>query len=152
MDATIKMAVTIEHILKGQFHEAILLSQDIPFQDLRAEMILKAYDDFNLAFYGFYVALLLEKESPELHHAVAELLSMALNVYPGAYQAAFYHAQRAAALAPQDVSYKEYLLFFHNNPEELMSPAQSLSIAQEILHVDPQNETANQVITNIQKR
>lgn len=147
-----EMSATIEYIVKGQFHEAILSSRDIPFQDLRAEIILKAYDDSSLAFYGFYVALLLEKESPELHHATAELLSMALNVYPGAYQLAFYHAQRAAALAPQDISFKEFLLFFHNNPEELMSPAQSLIIAQEILRVDPQNETAKQVIANVRKR
>ncbi len=139
----------IDQILAGQFQAAIEASGAIPVEELREQLLLRAFDEHHLALYGFYVALLLDRPTAAHHYAAAELLSMALNVYPGAYQMAAYHAQQAAAAAPEELTYKEFLLFLHTNPEGVVSQEESLRIAEEILGIDPDNQAAQQVIAQL---
>jgi hypothetical protein len=136
----------IDQILAGQFAAAIAASAAIPFDQVREQVLLRAFDEHHLALYGFYVALLQEQPTAAHQHAAAELLGMGLNVYPGAYQTAAYHARQAAATAPDEVAYKEFLLFLHQVPDEVVGREESLRIAGEILALDPDNEAARQVL------
>lgn len=81
--------------------------------------------------------------------AASELLALALNVLPGTYPTAYWHARRAVALAPRDISYKEHLLSFHNNPDRLMSDEEARRVAQEVLGDDVANAAATQVLNSL---
>ena len=74
------------------------------------------------------------------------LASGALCQLPGAYQIAWYHARRAVELAPDDIGYREFLLFFYGNPEALLTRAEAVAIAQDLLVRDPGNEAARSVL------
>ena len=116
------IAAVIDALRTGAIDAAIRHAEGIPPDELHEALVVEAFDHRSLACYGVYAGMILADESAELHVSASELLSLALNVYTGAYPLAFFHAQRAVALDPDDISYKEHLLSFHNNPEHLLSP------------------------------
>jgi len=100
---------------------------------LRDSLFLIAYDNENLIPYRFVNYLLLERETSQLHYLASFLLCMALNHLDGAYQIAFFHATKAAELATNDISYMEYLLFFYEIPDQLLSKKRANDMAIQIL-------------------
>ncbi|MBT2696635.1 hypothetical protein J7E79_04275 [Bacillus sp. ISL-40] len=133
-------------IKKGEFVKAKQLSKTMDLEALTETLFLIAYDDETIAPYGFANYLLFDKETSELHYLASFLLCMGLNHLDGAYQTSFFHAKRAIELAPEDISYKEYLLLFFEMPEPLLSKDEATKIAKEILKVDPENKAALSVI------
>jgi tetratricopeptide (TPR) repeat protein len=146
MAASESAVAVIACIRSGDMQSAVRLAAELPLDNLNDAILGEAFDHQSLACYGLYVALLLDEESAARHVAASELLSLALNIFPGAYGMAFFHAVRAVALAPDDVSYKEHLLSFHNNPERLLSPEEAHRVAQEVLDLDPSNDAGQEVL------
>lgn len=140
------VAAVVDRVRSGEIESAVRDAAALPLHELHQAILGEAFDHQSLACYGLYVGLLLDEESAERHVAASELLSLALNVFPGAYQTAFFHARRAVALAPEDVSYKEHLLSFHNNPERLLSPEEARRVAQQVLDLDPSNDAGREVL------
>ncbi|ULT57395.1 hypothetical protein L1999_02035 [Neobacillus drentensis] len=127
-------------IKKGEFVKAKQLSMTMDLEALTETLFLIAWDDEPITPYGFANYLLIDKETSELHYLASFLLSMGLNHLDGVYQTSFFHAKRAVELAPEDISYKEYLLLFFELPEPLLSKDEATKIAKEILKVDPENK------------
>lgn len=146
MTAIEGVATVIGHVRSGDIESAVRHASGLANDELSEAVLGEAFDDQSMAWYGLYVGLLLDSESAERHVSASELLSLALNVFPGAYQIAFFHALRAVALAPEDVSYKEHLLSFHNNPEHLLSPEEARRIAREVLDLDPSSGAGHAVL------
>ncbi|KQU21835.1 hypothetical protein ASG65_21265 [Bacillus sp. Leaf13] len=71
---------------------------------------------------------------------------MALNHLEGDYQTSFHHAKKAEELSPNDMSYKEYLFFFHAIPDKLLGNEEALEIANEILKNELNNKVSLTVI------
>ena len=146
MTAKDEVASVIDCLRTGDIESAVRRAEALPLDPLHQAVLGEAFDHQSVTCYALYVGLLLRGESAERHVAASELLSLALNVLPGAYQTAFFHALRAVALAPDDVSYKEHLLSFHNNPERLLSPEEARRVAQQVLDADPSNEAGREVL------
>ncbi|WP_342601071.1 hypothetical protein MHB48_08740 [Psychrobacillus sp. FSL H8-0483] len=134
-------------ILLGDFVKAKELASQMDMDSLRETLFLLAYDNENIATYGFISYLLLEEETSEFHYIASYLFSMALNHLEGAYQTAFHHAKKATDLSPNDMSYKEYILFFNAIPDKLLGNEEALGIANEILKNEPNNKVALSVIS-----
>jgi tetratricopeptide (TPR) repeat protein len=135
-------------ILTGDFQSAKILTKNMDSNRF-GDLILKiAFDEGNLCSYTFISYLLLEEESSELHYLASEVLALAFCHLEGAYASALYHARRAATLSPEDVSYLEYLLFFHEIPEKLIDKEEAIQIAKKIIESDPENLAAKRVLGN----
>ncbi|VAW58370.1 hypothetical protein MNBD_GAMMA11-1063 [hydrothermal vent metagenome] len=135
------MKKIINSILQGKFNEVLLEHTDPTFLD-KCELILaQAFETGSLCFYGYF-EYLIKKENLAIYHYQASLiLSSALCHYEGAYQLAYFHALEASNIEPVDVSYKEFLLFFYNTPEKLMSVDECQHYINEILKLDAENKT-----------
>ena len=149
MAATDGIEALLDHVRAGDLASAVRRAADLDPAELHEAVLGEAFDHQSLSCYGVYVGLLLDDESAELHVAASEVLSLALNIFPGAYPLAFVHAQRAVALAPSDVSAKEHLLSFHNNPEHLLSPAEAARVAREVLALDPSSAAGLEVLRRV---
>ncbi|MBS2967871.1 hypothetical protein J9317_03660 [Metabacillus sp. KIGAM252] len=137
-----------EAILSADFQKAkeIASHKNMDAESLMDNLFLIAYEEGSMAAYGFANQLILEEETSEHHYLASFLLSMGLTHFEGAYPTAFYHAKRAAELSPEDLSYKEYLLFFHILPDPLLSREEAIDIAGQILEVEPDNDSALEVL------
>jgi len=136
-------------ILLGDFVKAKELASQMDRDSLRDTLFLLAYDNENIATYGFVSYLLLEEETSEFHYIASYLFSMALNHLEGAYQTSFHHAKKAVELSPNDINFKEYLLFFNVNPDKLLGNEEAFNIANEILKNEPNNKATLSVISEI---
>ncbi|MDI2588563.1 hypothetical protein OR571_15940 [Psychrobacillus sp. NEAU-3TGS] len=134
-------------ILLGDFVKAKELASQMDMDSLRETLFLLAYENHNIATYGFISYLLLEEETSEFHYIASYLFSMALNHLEGAYQTAFYHAKKATDLSPNDMSYKEYMLFLNTIPDKLLEDEEASEIANVILNNEPNNKVAVSVIS-----
>ena len=115
-----------ELVLAGRFEDAIEMARPMAFEPLANTLQGLAFDSESVTCYGFAAALAGAEETAEHHYLAAELLSASpLNQLPGAYHLAYYHGRRAAALAPDDWSYKEFLLFFHRHPDKVMAEGEA---------------------------
>jgi tetratricopeptide (TPR) repeat protein len=118
-------------------------------QDSFRQMILElSYDERCIASYGFLCSLLIENETPEVHYLASEVMATAFCHLEGAYASALYHARRAAELSPDDTSYLEYLLLFHEIPEKLIDKEEAIQIAKKIIESDAENLAAKRVLGN----
>jgi len=134
----------MEYIKVGNYTAAKLYIENFSHQELHDFIVGLGFDTGSIALYTFVALLLIERESPYLHYCAAVLMGQALVYVDGAYSAAFFHAQRAMKLAPDDPSYKEYLLLYYYIPDRLLSYEKARRIAESLLIQDPQNSTAKQ--------
>ena len=138
-------------ILKGHFEEAKKITKKLASKELRDALFRIAYDRNSIAPYGFICFLLQGKETPQLHTIAAVLLSHGINHLPNAYNLALYHARRATEMSP-DWENKEYLLFFHELPEKLISDEEALKIAKEILKINSNSKAAKEILEELSKK
>ena len=135
-----------DRILRGQFDEGLELTANAPLDDLRDALVGLAFETESLACYAFCVAMA-ERDGARGHGLASDVLATSsLCRLPGAYQAAFFHAKRAVKLAPSDVGYREFLLFFHGHPEQVLSRDEAVAIARDLLELDPDNEAARRLL------
>lgn len=142
------MSDTLEqHLLAGRFDDALAVARDLPLDELRDALMALAFQSDDLACYGFCVALLDRQPGAVAHGLASDLLAgTTLNQLPGAYRLAYWHARRAAELEPDNVGYREFLLFFHDHPERLLPDDEAREIAQWLRARDPDNDAARAVL------
>lgn len=104
------------------------------------------YDTNNIVLYTLVCKMLIENESAGKHRIASYLLAMPLCIYKDAYSLALYHAKRALALDPEDVSNKIFLLFFHNIPEQLIEKDEAVKIAHAVLQKEPDCVIAQNIL------
>lgn len=132
-------------IKAGEFQKAEFIATDLTPKTIEDELFNLSYDEESVAPYGFVCFMLTKKETSEWHYLASLLLSMAINHLEGAYFTAFHHAKRAADLSPDNISYKEALLFYYEIPDQPLSKEEAEKIAADILKIAPKNQAANRV-------
>ncbi len=137
---------TRELILSGNF-EKIAIDHNNPTFSKFCEMVLcLAFETGSLCCYGYFEYLIRNNNLAIYHYHASLILSSALCHYAGAYQIAYFHAKEASKINPTDISYKEFLLFFYNTPEKLMTIKKCQTLINDILKLDPINETALKIL------
>lgn len=133
-------------VLAGRFLEASALARSMAPEQLCEAMVQLAFESESFVCYGLVAVLLVQSETAE-HHYLASLLLTAtpLNALAGASTLAYFHAQRAATLAPQEPSYLEYLLFFFRHPDKLMPADEAKRVAEALLQLQPTHSKALEV-------
>ncbi|ODP29526.1 hypothetical protein PTI45_01009 [Paenibacillus nuruki] len=121
-------------IISGDFKGANSLIEK-EGKDFLEQIVLElGFDEGSIGTYSFVCHLITVKESSDLHYLASELLSTALCHLPDAYSSALFHARRALELNSEDISLKEYLLLFHDIPEQLINKEEARDIARDIAH------------------
>lgn len=133
-------------IISLNFTEAKALVDSLNKVDLENYMLELCYESENIIYYSFVFDMLKSKETSFIHYIASIILSQPLCHIEGAYQAAFYHAKKAVELDEDDIELKEYLLFFNDIPDKLLSNQEAKTLAEEIINLNPKSEVAKQYI------
>ncbi|MEB2280721.1 hypothetical protein LAV73_12005 [Lysinibacillus xylanilyticus] len=133
-------------IISLNFTEAKALVDSLNKVELENYMLELCYESENIIYYSFVFDMLKSKETSFLHYIASIILSQPLSHLEGAYQAAFYHAKKAVELDEEDIELKEYLLFFNDIPDKLLSNQEAKTIAEEIINLNPTSKVAKQYI------
>lgn len=136
-------------IILGKMKEAKAVFKEMNYDEARDIILEIGYDTESIAPYSFVCTLLCEKESANLHYLASEILVNPLCFLVGAYRIALYHARSAVRLAPNDITFKEYLLLFYNIPDQLINKEEAIEIAREIVKKVPDNKHAVDILSNI---
>lgn len=136
-------------IILGKMKEASVVFKEMKYDEARDFILEIGYDTESIIIYSFVCSLLCEKESANLHYLASEILVNPLSFLVGAYNTALHHARRAIQLAPNDISFKEYLLLFYNIPDQLINKEEAIEIAREVVKKVPENKVALDILSNI---
>lgn len=134
------------NILEGNFKIANDISKEMSLNDLENELLEIAFETDNISIYFFILDVLNEAANAELHAMASTILSTAYSHVAGSYNLALNHMRKAMYLDPHDITYKEGMLFFHNIPEQLITKAQAIELAKEIIKINPENERAKEIL------
>ena len=129
-------------IYNGDLKEAVELAHNIELSELETLLMEWGFEEPTMLLYTFLLRLLEKEESAELHSLIADILCHPLCHLDGAYAVAFYHAKECVRLAPENISYKEFLLFFHEIPDKLLDKETAIQIAREILQEEIHSQVA----------
>lgn len=143
----------IESIINREFS----LARSIYIQgdkiNLDKDIIQAAYSSEDTVYCDFYEYMIRQDlYNASLHYALAELYALVFNFLPDGYEMAFYHIKKCIELAPSDVSYKEFMLLFHNIPKPLLSKQEALNYAYQVISIIPESNTAWAIITSYSSR
>lgn len=141
MKDNVKKLITL-----GDFKGANALIEKESKNFLEQIILELGFDEASVGAYSFVCHLITIRESSDLHYLASELLSTALCHLPDAYSSALFHARRALELNPENVSLKEYLLLFHDIPEQLISKEEAKEIARDILNTMPNSIAAQNIL------
>lgn len=133
-------------IMSGDFKEAKVLIEKESGDFLKQIILELGFDEESIGAYSFVSHLITINETSDFHYLASELLSTALCHLPDAYSSALFHARRALELNPKDVSLKEYLLLFHDIPEQLISKEEAKEIARDIVNTMPNSTAARNIL------
>lgn len=136
-------------ILSCEFELAQDIAIPADYKSVEDALLQLAYETDELTIYSFVCSLLIKSQSAQWHYLASLLLSQPLCHIDGAYRAAYYHAKMASRLSPFDSTLKEYLLFFWEIPDKLLTDTEAARIAAEILEAVPNSEIAKTVIKSI---
>lgn len=135
-----------KNILRGDLDQAVEQLISFPFKRIAEIILPMAFGHDSMAFYGLAAKLIAKYPSAESSYFAAELLTTALSHLHGAYPLALHHARQAIAHAPNDLTYQEFLLLFHQIPEPLIDQEEAQAIAHRLLAADPDHQTAKRVV------
>ncbi|MDP5272914.1 hypothetical protein [Chengkuizengella axinellae] len=133
-------------ILCGKFQKAEKLFYEQEIEEAVGKLQEIAFDTQNILVYTFVIHLILQRETSKLHLIASELMALPFCFIEGGYSTAFYHAKKAVELSPQDSGLKEFLLFFHEIPDTLLSKEESIDIAIEVVKEIPNSKPASKVL------
>ncbi|MFU8646663.1 hypothetical protein ACNA06_04960 [Lysinibacillus sp. RSDA_15] len=133
-------------IISLNFTEAKALVDSLNKVEIENYMLELCYESENILYYSFVFDMLKDKETSFIHYIASIILSQPLCHIEGAYQAAFNHAKKAVELDEGDIELKEYLLFFNDIPDKLLSNQEAKILSEEIINLNPKSEVAKQYI------
>lgn len=91
--------------------------------------------------------MLLEKEAAHWDRVAAHILVVPLYYINGADAVSLYHTKRALELNPNNIGLKQLLLSFYTDlPAPLLTEEETISLANEILILDPNNPNAKEAL------
>lgn len=110
-----------KHIINTDFDKAYEIVRNLSEEELEELMLDIGSRTMNLTVYSFMNYLLQLNETSSFHSVTSLLMAFSLCHMEGAYTISLHHARKAIKLAPQDVTYYEFILFFEGNPYVFLS-------------------------------
>lgn len=139
----------IEYITIGKFKEAKECLVTLSQEQFYFFIIECGFDKGLLPLYTFVNFLLIENETAHLHRCAAVLIAQCFVHLEGAYSMGLFHARRAIELAPDEPTYKEYILLYYDIPDKLLSKEEAIEIATQLQQQDPGNIAADHFFQDI---
>lgn len=136
-------------IFNYNFEEAKELFNELNEKKQDEILSLIAFDTGNILVYTFIGYLIFENNTAFRHSLAAAIMSSEFCWIEGAYETAFFHARKACELSPNDVGFKEFLLFFHVIPERLLTKEEAIKIATEVLVTKKNSKAAKGIINEV---
>jgi len=133
-------------IYRGDIGNAIAHANKISIEELEDLLIEWSFNEPNIIVYTFLTSYLESRNDARLHSLASDILCHPLCHLEGAYLAAFYHAKKCIELEPNNMQYREFLLFFANVPDDVFEEKSAVNWAKDILKDDPNNEVAKNYI------
>ena len=96
----------------------------------------------NLLVYTFLCYLICKHETSKLHLLTSKLMGITLNHIDKAESIGLYHGLQASRLDPENIDILEYLLYYNQIPEKLLSDKSAISFAKKIIDRHPQSMAA----------
>ena len=134
----------IQLIYDMDFYNAKILFDELDNAEKSDLIIMEACTSNNIMIIGF-VYFLLSKEKSCFNHELAAKVLIQMCWIDGAYNLAYLHACEMLKLEPS-IKNKEFILFFYNIPEKIISYEYAKELAEDIIRHDPDNEVALSVI------
>ncbi len=125
-----------ELILSGNFEMANKIVSKLSLEVVTKKLLSLSYKEASPIYYSFVLYLIKEDECADNHSIAAQLLSTSLCHLKDAYKYAYWHALRAVEMEPLNVQHKEFLLFFHENPENILFSEKAIETANDIFTGD----------------
>ncbi|MET7017413.1 hypothetical protein [Bacillus mycoides] len=135
-----------DEIYRGDIENAIAHANKISIEELEDLLMEWSFNEPNIIVYTFLTSYLESRSDVRLHSLASDILFHPLCHLEGAYLAAFYHAKKCIELEPNNMQYREFLLFFAGIPENVFEEKSAMNWAKEILKDDPNNEVAKNYI------
>ena len=110
-----------------------------------------AFDTRDIRAYTFVTELIRREEKWQWQYLASLIMCTGLCQFEGAYFTAYFHALEAIKLAPDEESLREYVLFFHNIPDRVMSKKEAMEQVKVLLSMNPDNVTGLHVLADLQK-
>lgn len=139
----------IKEVFKGNFEGASkLLRNFCALPAMVSNMLFAAaHDDANFISYAFLLFLISKAQTISNYTEACVMLQKALSYLPGAYKAAAHHARIVFFdLSRHDPIYGSQFLSLYGLPEEPITAEEALCVAKKILHVEPENQIAKEII------
>ncbi len=130
----------------GAIEDAKAIVSSQPNEVVQDWLIEYGFESNSITAYTFAWQMILEEESADNHLAASTLMATVLCHMPGGYETALYHARRAIELNPEDNDLWEWLLFFHEIPDTLVSREEADTIAKKILQVKSDSDPARKFL------
>lgn len=133
-------------IYRGDIGNAIAHANKISIEELEDLLMEWSFNEPNIIVYTFLTSYLESRNDVRLHALASDILCHPLCHLEGAYVASFYHAKKCIELEPNNMQYREFLLFFANVPDDVFEEKAAMNWAKEILKDDPNNKVAKNYI------
>ncbi len=135
-----------DYLRRGDLNAGLAAIVDCPIPELRSELLEFAFESGSVVAYSFAHEIISLHNNWESQYLASEVMATALNHLQGAYLVALFHARQALSLNPDDVGLWEYILLFHDIPEQLIGDDEAVQIAKRILTIKPDSVVARRVV------
>lgn len=141
------------YILSGDFESAKSLMQSSDFMMFEEAFISACHDSESVMYYTFILECMKDNETVELHDLAFLLLVYPLSEVNGAFNSAYYHADRSVAMTNgQEVKSLLQFLFLYAVPEPVITDKEAFDTAKQILKIDPKNQVARNMLKQAAKK
>ena len=133
-----------KELFEGNYEKAAEKCERFPMNEIKEMLMEIAYKTESIVVYGFCCHMIYKKNTPEWHELALNIMLNPLCFIEGAYSIALHHA-RELLVYDKNVENLESLLFFYEIPEKLLGYEEAISIVNDILAMDPENEVARKI-------
>ena len=130
-----------------QFRKASCIFRQLTQSEQMDFIILEAAEAANSTILDF-LSFLLDENETALYHLLTAMALIQMCWLKDAYQLAYMHACALLKLEPT-AEHKEFMLFFFDIPEKILSKEQAFILAKEILLEKPTSIAANRIATKL---
>lgn len=147
-----KKEIIKKSILQGKFETAYEFSKYFSPDEFEDLLLGVAYDTQSITVYAFVCYLIELNDCIEYHNIAQTLMANPLCFIEGAYVTALYHNRSILKMNSENINAKLMLLFYNTLPDKLVSDAEAVIAAKEILVKEPENKTALNYILKYDKQ
>jgi hypothetical protein len=130
----------LENINNKNYKLALKIFEN-SFNHIKEEFEMKIYDNNNFNIFEFIKYIGKHTSKEEIISFISIIFSTTLCHYKNGYKYGYYYANKLIKMNPQNIENWEWLLFFYDLPDKLMSKKKLNKILKKVLILDKNNKT-----------